>query len=71
MGTTALLHIHQVARKYGLPAEWLRERALAGELPCLRAGDRLRFNSEAVERALLELASKMPEGADRRELAHA
>ena len=49
---TALANIHDLSRRFGLPARWFREEAEAGRLPCLRVGDRFLFNVAAVERAL-------------------
>lgn len=44
------------AMKLGVPAAWLKSEAEAARVPCLRAGRRLLFNVEQVERALLEHA---------------
>lgn len=53
-----LLSLSGLARHLQLPSEWLRSEALAGRLPCLRAGRRLLFNADAVRRALLRRASE-------------
>ena len=43
-------------RPYGLSMDWLKSEAEAGRVPCFRAGRRLLFDPEAVERALLKPA---------------
>ena len=48
--------LHQTCRALGLPADWLREEALAGRIPCLRAGDRLLFDLESLRQLVNELA---------------
>jgi len=40
-----------------LSADWLREEALAGRIPCLRVRGKLRFNPQAVEQALASRAA--------------
>jgi hypothetical protein len=56
--TTSILNVLGLARRLGLPAAWLKAEAKAGRIPSLRAGRRLLFNPEAVERVLLERAAK-------------
>jgi len=53
-----LLPLPKAARRLGVPARWLRNEALAGRVPALRAGSRLLFNVEAVRAALLARAAK-------------
>jgi len=55
------------AIRLGLPAAWLRAEAVAGRVPCLRAGRRLLVNPPAVERALLDRARQPAEGEVGRE----
>lgn len=45
-------------KRFGLPQAWLKAEALAGRLPCFKAGRKLLFDPEAVEKALLERAAK-------------
>jgi hypothetical protein len=52
------LTLNQLSLRTGLPHDWLREQALAGNLPCLRVGDKLLFNLEAVQAALAGMASQ-------------
>lgn len=52
-----LLLLGQMARRLGVEAEWLRQEAEAGRVPCLRAGKRFLFNSFAVQDALAARAS--------------
>lgn len=51
-----LIHLPGLARRLGVPASWLRREADAGRLPCVRAGSQRLFDSELVERVLLERA---------------
>lgn len=53
-----LLNVGQLALALRLPREWLESEAQGGHIPCLRVGDRLRFNLEAVEQALAARAAK-------------
>jgi excisionase family DNA binding protein len=57
-----LLNAGQLALALKLPRDWLKSEALAGRIPCLRVGRQLRFNLEAVEKALAERAGKPDEG---------
>ena len=45
-----------MARSLHVTQRWLRAEAEAGRIPHLRAGARLLFDAEAVERLLLERA---------------
>jgi hypothetical protein len=38
-----------MARRLGVPSEWLREQANRGRIPHLRAGDRYLFDPDVVE----------------------
>ncbi len=51
-----LLPVNVVARRLRIPAKWLRDEAEAGRIPCLRAGNRILCDLEAVEAALLDRA---------------
>jgi len=51
-----LLSLPHAARRLRVPAQWLRDEALAGRVPVLRIGRRLLFNVDAVRAALLERA---------------
>ncbi|MHC4365194.1 MAG: DNA-binding protein [Planctomycetota bacterium] len=53
-----LSNLFGLARELHLPVSWLKDEALAGRIPCLKIGRRLRFNKKAVENALAELAAK-------------
>jgi excisionase family DNA binding protein len=53
-----LLPLSRLAARLRLPADWLREEALAGRIPCLRVGRKLLFNADAVEKALAERAGR-------------
>ena len=51
-----------MAQRLRVPLAWLRSQAAGGQLPAVQAGDRWLSNPEAVERALLERATRMPKG---------
>ncbi len=57
----SFLTLHRAAARLGVPAAWLRGEALAGRIPCLRAGRRLLFHLTAVEAALLLRADRAGE----------
>ena len=59
---TNLLSVRGLADRLKLPASWLKSEAEAGRIPSLRAGRRLLFNPEAVERALLKRAAEERQG---------
>ena len=44
-------------RHFGIPRAWFLSEAKAGRLPCLRAGNRILFNLEAVDAALSRRAA--------------
>lgn len=60
-----LMSLHQLARSLRLDRDWLRKEALAGQIPCLRAGTKLVFSLDAVKKALADRA------AASREVSHA
>ena len=60
MESRELVTLHGLAKQLRLPAVWLKAEVEAGRIPVLRAGRRLLFNSEAVERVLLDRAAEMP-----------
>jgi hypothetical protein len=43
-------------KRFGLSIAWLKSEALAGRIPCFRAGRKLLFDPEAVEQSLLQRA---------------
>jgi hypothetical protein len=51
-----LLPLPLMARRLRVPTSWLRAEALAGRVPCLRAGRALLFCPAAVEAALARRA---------------
>jgi hypothetical protein len=53
-----LVPLSVLATALGLPRLWLRDEALAGRIPCLRAGKRLRFHVEAVRACLVARAAR-------------
>ncbi len=52
----SLVPLGYAARRLHVPARWLRNEALAGRIPHLRAGNRIVFDAELVERILIERA---------------
>jgi excisionase family DNA binding protein len=46
-----------LAVRLGLPRDWLRAEALAGRIPCLKVGRKMRFNPDAVEQTLAARAA--------------
>lgn len=56
-----LLHAAAVARRFGVPANWLCREAAAGRLPHLRAGSRFLFDADVIERELLRRAAAEPQ----------
>jgi hypothetical protein len=52
-----LLTAGQTARRFRVPANWIRSEAEAGRIPHLKAGDVFLFNPEVVEEELLRRAS--------------
>ena len=60
-GETSFTTLRRLASRTGLPATWLKAEAEAGRIPCLKIGRRvLRFNVDAVERALADRATQLP-----------
>lgn len=53
-----LQNISSTAHKLGVPVNWLKEKALAGTIPCLKIRNRLLFNVKAVEEVLLKMAAE-------------
>ena len=58
MKNKQLFNLFGLARELHLPVGWLKKEALAGRIPCLKIGRRLRFNKKAVESTLAEIAEK-------------
>ena len=56
MSDTQLVPIRVAARWLHVPADWLRDEADAGRVPCLRAGKIILCDVTAVERVLLNRA---------------
>ena len=62
MDTKTFIPLHALSRRLGLPAAWIKAEAEAGRIPSLRAGRRLMFNPDAVERILIDRAKANAEG---------
>jgi hypothetical protein len=52
-----LVTLRELSRIVRLPQKWLLAETMAGRLPCLRVGKKLRFNPVAVEFTLAQLAA--------------
>ena len=57
------ISITEASRRFGVPLAWLKAEAQARRIPSLRAGRRLLFNPDAVERVLLERARQDQEAS--------
>lgn len=66
MGDARFINSAATARKLGVPEAWLKREGREGRVPCLRAGRRLLFDVEAVERALSERAENQAQGREAR-----
>ena len=53
-----LLSLGRMARRLGVTQQWLRDQADAGNIPCLKAGNRYLFNPVAVQEALAAKAAQ-------------
>ena len=62
MDSKTFIPLHALSRRLGLPAAWIKAEAEAGRIPSLRAGRRLMFNPDAVERILIELGKADADG---------
>lgn len=55
-GAPELLPLRRMAARLGVPSKWLKERAEAGDVPGLRAGDRWLFRPDVVGPAVAAMA---------------
>lgn len=62
--------LHALSRRLGLPESWIKAEAKAGRIPSLRAGRRLMFNPDTVERILIERARIDAARKTAKEVAH-
>jgi len=53
-----LLPLRRMAARLGVPSKWLRERAEAGDVPALRAGDRWLFRPDVVGPIVASMAGE-------------
>jgi hypothetical protein len=54
-----LFNLIGLSEELHLPMQWLKQQVEAGNIPCLRFGKKqMRFNIEAVENAIADLAAK-------------
>ena len=54
--------LSRMARRLGVPQDWMREQADSGHVPCLRAGRRYLFNAAVVQEALAARAAQTRQG---------
>jgi hypothetical protein len=59
-----LLSLSRMARHLCVTQQWLRVQADAGQIPCLKAGNRYLFNPAAVQEALAAKAARTRRGGD-------
>lgn len=57
-----LLSLRRMAARLGVPSKWLRERAAAGDVPGLRAGNRWLFRPDVVVPAVSAMAAPENKG---------
>jgi hypothetical protein len=57
-----LLSLARMARRLGVMQQWLRDQADAGNVPCLKAGNRYLFNAVAVQDAVAAKAANTRQG---------
>lgn len=55
---TSFMPLEQIAVRLGVPASWLKSEAEAGRVPHIKAGRRVLFHRDTVERALAERATR-------------
>lgn len=53
-----VFELRRMARAIGVTSKWLKEEAVAGRVPCLKAGTRLLFSRNATMAALVKRADK-------------
>lgn len=53
-----LIHVRMAARRYGLPAKWLREQAKAGNIPALIAENQVLFDARVLANWLAQQAKQ-------------
>lgn len=64
-GPARLCGLKQAARRLGVPETWLREQVVQKRVPSLKAGARWLLCVDAVNDALIAMASKAPEAQQR------
>lgn len=52
-----LLPLRRMAARLGVPSAWLKERAAAGDVPGLKAGNRWLFRPDAVLPVVAKMAA--------------
>lgn len=57
-----LLPLRRMAARLGVPSAWLRERAAAGDVPGLRAGNRWLFRPDVVLPTVAAMAAPASKG---------
>jgi len=59
-----LYNLTSTAIKCGVPIDWLKDKAIAQEIPCLIINNRFLFNIESVNEKLLQLAANGGDNGD-------
>lgn len=65
----SLLSLRRMAARLGVPSGWLRERAEAGDVPGLKAGNRWLFVPSAVVPVVAAMACPVDADAEERQRA--
>lgn len=56
--TNELVTLDALVQRLEIPKAWLRKRTNEGIIPCLRIGNKAKYNLHAVKSAILEAAAK-------------
>jgi hypothetical protein len=62
-----LLPLRRMAARLGVPCKWLKERAEAGQVPGLRAGNRWLFRPDVVLPVVAAMAAPVCADADEKQ----
>lgn len=55
-----LMTLPRMARRLGVTQKWLRQQAVDGAVPALKAGPRFLFSADAVSKVVCEMAENSP-----------
>ena len=66
MDAKTFVTVYELSRRLGLPVAWLKSEAEARRIPSLRTRSRIMFNTQDVERVLMDRARKAKGGNNAR-----